>query len=163
MVKTFKNLLLQNRGCFGAESLHNSSGTEGLPKLLKFDLFTARSFASLCIYMGKKHLKGYSPKSRMACGWMFAYIIGNGRSTKVHTLTFNLFTARSSLLLYAFVWAPYICMEKMLIISNDFSSEASGPVLLKFHAEPPWAGEWKIAKMGMVHWSKWLPCPYNGK
>ena len=57
MVKTFKNLLLQNRGCFGAESLHNSSGTEGLPKLLKFDLFTARSFASLCIYMEKKHLK----------------------------------------------------------------------------------------------------------
>ena len=57
MVKTFKNLLLQNRGCFGAESLHNSSGTEGLPKLLKFDLFMARSFASLCIYMGKKHLK----------------------------------------------------------------------------------------------------------
>ena len=36
---------------------------------------------------------------------------------------------------------PYICMEKMLIISNGFSSEASGPVLLKFHAEPPWAGE----------------------
>ena len=24
----------------------------------------------------------------------------------------------------------------------------------------PWTGEWKIAKMGMVHWSKWLPCPY---
>ena len=58
-----------------------------------------------------------------------------------HTLTFNLFMVRSSLLLYAFVWAPYICMEKMLIISNGFSSEASGPVLLKFHAEPPWAGE----------------------
>ena len=66
----------------------------------------------------------------------------------------------SSLLLYAFVWAPYICMEKMLIISNGFSSEASGPVLLKFHAEPPWAGE---RKMGMVHWSKWLPCPYMVK
>ena len=42
-------------------------------------------------------------------------------------------------------------MEKMLIISNGFSSEAYGTVLLKFHAEPPWAGEWKIAKMGMVH------------
>ena len=52
----------------------------------------------------------------------------------------------------------------MLIISNDFflwSLWAS--VCSKFHAEPPWAGEWKIAKMGMVHWSKWLPCPYNGK
>ena len=67
------------------------------------------------------------------------------------------------MLLYAFVWAPYICMVKMLIISNDFSSEVSGPVLLKFHAEPPWAGEWKIAKMGMVHWSKWLPCLYMVK
>ena len=42
-------------------------------------------------------------------------------------------------------------MEKMLIILNGFSSEASGQVLLKFHAEPPWAGEFKIAKMGMVH------------
>ena len=30
-----------------------------------------------------------------------------------------------------------------------FSSESSGPVLLKFHVEPPWAGEWKIAKMGI--------------
>ena len=47
-------------------------------------------------------------------------------------------------------------MEKMLIISNDFSSEACGQVLLKFHAEPPWAGERKIAKMGMV-------CPYMVK
>ena len=74
-----------------AESLHISSGTGGLPKLLN----------------------------------------------NCQTLTFNLFTARSSLLLYAFVWAPYICMEKMLIISNGFSSEASRPVLLKFHAEPP--------------------------
>ena len=27
-------------------------------------------------------------------------------------------------------------MEKMLIISNGFSSEASRPVLLKFHVEP---------------------------
>ena len=35
MVKTFKNLLLHNRRCLGAESLHESSGMEGLPKLLK--------------------------------------------------------------------------------------------------------------------------------
>ena len=28
-------------------------------------------------------------------------------------------------------------MEKMLIISDDFSSEASEPVLLKFRVEPP--------------------------
>ena len=34
MVKTFKNLL-HNRGCLGAGSLHESSGTGGQPKLLK--------------------------------------------------------------------------------------------------------------------------------
>ena len=51
---------------------------------------------------------------------------------------FDLFTARSSLLPYVFVWAPYICMGKMLRISNNFSSEASGPMLLKFHVKPPY-------------------------
>ena len=35
MVKTFKNLLLQNRECLGAEPLQESSGKGGLPKLLK--------------------------------------------------------------------------------------------------------------------------------
>ena len=30
----------------------------------------------------------------------------------------------------AFVWAPYICMGKMLRITNDFSSEAARPMLL---------------------------------
>ena len=52
----------------------------------------------------------------------------------------DLFTGSSSLLPYAFVWAPYICMGKMLRISNDFSSEASGPMLLKFHVESPQVG-----------------------
>ena len=33
--KIFKNLILQNRGWLVAESLHISSGTGGLPKLLK--------------------------------------------------------------------------------------------------------------------------------
>ena len=34
MVKTFKNPLLQNRECLGAESLHKSSGT-GVSKMVK--------------------------------------------------------------------------------------------------------------------------------
>ena len=66
MVKTFKNLLFQNRGYLRAESLHKSSRTGGLPKLLNYGL----------------------------------------------TLTFDLFAMRSSLLLYAFVWAPYILYGK---------------------------------------------------
>ena len=57
-------------------------------------------------------------------------LLNNGR-----TLTFDLFTVRSSLLPYAFVW------EKMLRISNDFSTGASGPMLLKFHWSLPGAGK----------------------
>ena len=32
----------------------------------------------------------------------------------------------------------YIGMGQMLRISNDIFSEASGPMLLKFHVESPW-------------------------
>ena len=60
MVKTFKNLLLQNRECLGAEPLQESSGTGGLPKLLKelsyvdvWRFYGKVKFASLCICMGK--------------------------------------------------------------------------------------------------------------
>ena len=58
MVKSFKNLLLQNRGCLGAESVHKSSGTGGLPKLLKrlsyidiWPFYGKVKFASQCICM----------------------------------------------------------------------------------------------------------------
>ena len=60
MVKTFKNLHLQNRECFGAEPLQESSGMGGLPKLLKelsyvdvWSFYGTVKFASLCICMGK--------------------------------------------------------------------------------------------------------------
>ena len=63
MVKTFKNLLLQNRGCLQAESLHKSSGRGSQPKLLKwlsyFDVwpfYGKVKFASICICMGPIHL-----------------------------------------------------------------------------------------------------------
>ena len=63
MVKTFKNFLLQNQECLGAESLHKSSGTRGLPKLLKelwyidiWPFYGRVKFASLCICMSPIHL-----------------------------------------------------------------------------------------------------------
>ena len=65
MVKTFKNLLLHNRGCLGTESLHESSGTRGQPKLLKelsyvdvWPFYGKVKFASLCICMSSIHLNG---------------------------------------------------------------------------------------------------------
>ena len=103
MVKTFKNLLLQNRGCLVPESLHKSSGTGGLPKL------TYLWRGQVCF------------------------------------------------------WAPYICMEKMLIISNDLLWSLQGQCSSNFMLSLLGAGERKIAKMGVVHWSKWLLCPYMVK
>ena len=79
---------------------------------------------------------------------------------------FDLFMVMSSLLLYAFVWAPYIiffCMGKMLIISNDFSSEASGPMLFKFHVEPPWGRGTKDCKNGHDPLTKVAAMPIFGK
>ena len=46
---------------------------------------------------------------------------------------------------------------------NSFSSEASGPVLLKFYAEPLWAGERKIAKIGYGPLIKMAAMPIYGK
>ena len=70
MVKTFKNLLLHNRGCLGAESLHESSGTRGQPKVLKelsyvdvWPFYGKVKFASLCICMSSIHLNGKIVKS----------------------------------------------------------------------------------------------------
>ena len=58
MVRPFKNLLLQNWGCLGAKSVHKSSGTGDLPKLLKrlsyvdiWPFYGKVKFASLCICM----------------------------------------------------------------------------------------------------------------
>ena len=51
-------------------------------------------------------------------------------------LTFDLFMARSSLLPYTSVWAPSVCMGKMLSISDD-SSEVTRPMAPMFHVEPP--------------------------
>ena len=118
MVKTFKNLLLQNWECLGAESLHKSSGTRDLPKLLKelsyFDIwpFYGRvKFASLWICMSPIHLN--------------RKIVENFK-----------------LLLLWSLWAKFAQISYWAFLSR---------------------GEWKIAKMVVVHWPRWPPCPYMVK
>ena len=95
MEKTFKNLLLQNRECLGAEPLQESSGTGGLPTLLKevsyvhVWLFYGKvKFASLCIWMGKtfKNLLLQNRACLLAESLyisFFVYIFGNRRATKI--------------------------------------------------------------------------------
>ena len=85
--KHLKIFFSRNRGCFGAESLHNSSGTEGSTKVAKnFDLFygKGRLLPYAFIWEKKTFKNVISPKSRMACGWMFAiYHRERGSPTKV--------------------------------------------------------------------------------
>ena len=71
MVKTFKNLLLQNRGCLGAESLHEWSGMVGLPNLLKelfvrwrLTFFTARSNLLPYAFVWEKTFKNLLLRNR---------------------------------------------------------------------------------------------------
>ena len=54
-----------------------------------------------------------------------------------------------------------IYMGKMLRISNDFSSGLSVPNCSNFSWSLPWAGEWKIAKIVVVHWPRWTPFLYT--
>ena len=116
MVKTFKNLLLQNRVCLGAEPLQESSGTGGLPKLLKklsyFDVlpfYGKVKFASLCICMGKT-FKNLLLQNRVCLMAESLHIFfGNRRATKIAKIMvvhwhLTFFTVRSILLPYAFVW-----------------------------------------------------------
>ena len=69
-----------------------------------------------------KNLKNLLLQNRVCL--VAAQIIRDGRPIIAKMMVvqrhLTFFTARSSLLLYAFVWVSYICMEKMFIISYDF-------------------------------------------
>ena len=53
--------------------------------------------------------------------------------------------------------------EKMLRISNNPSSETSGPVLLKFHVEPPWGRGMKDCYNDCGPLTKMAAMPIYGK
>ena len=54
-------------------------------------------------------------------------------------------------------------MGKMFRISNNFTSGASGPILLKFHKEPPEVGGMKDCKNGHGLLTKMAAMPIYGK
>ena len=76
---------------------------------------------------------------------------------------FELFMARLSLLPYAFLWTPYIYMGKMLKISDSFSSEAAGRILLKFHVVTFQGGESERLLKGRGPMTTMAAMPINGK
>ena len=54
-------------------------------------------------------------------------------------------------------------MENMLSISNNFSSEAAWPMLLKFHVEPFWSGGTKDCLNGCGLLTKMAAVPLYDK
>ena len=53
--------------------------------------------------------------------------------------------------------------KKILRISNEFSSEASGPVLLNFQVEPPWGRRTKDCYNSHGPFTKIAAMPIYGK
>ena len=96
-----------------------------------------------CPYMVKTFRKSFSPDQRMPWGWIFAQIIGDERSTKIAKMMVVhwrlTFLRRCQVCFRMHLYGPHTFVwKKHLIISNDTSSEASWPMWLKFHVEPPW-------------------------
>ena len=77
---------------------------------------------------------------------------------------FDLLTARSNLLPYAVVWVPNIYMKKKNVDNfNDFSSEASRSLLLRFHLELPWGRGTEDCSNSRSPWTKMAAMPIYGK
>ena len=111
---------------------------------------------------GKNLQKSYSPKPSMPYGWIFAYIFGNRRATKIAKIMvvywhLTFFTVKSILLPYAFVW------EKCSKFQTTSPPEPLGQFCSNFIWSLLRVGKRKIAKMVAVHWPRWPPRPYMVK
>ena len=129
---------------------------------MTFDLFTARSSLLPYAFVWEKPLKIFFSKTEHAL-WLNLCIYlweqesyqncwNNGR-----TLTFDLFTLRSILLPYAFVW------EKWPEFQTTSPLEPLGQFCSNFIWSLLRVGEQKIAKMVTVRWPRWPPRPYMVK
>ena len=164
-LENFKQLLLCNRWAKFAQNLIWSLRRSGEWKISETVSAGWPRWPS-CPYMVKNSKN--PPVSRMPWGWIFAQIIGDGRSAKV-----------AKMISYLDVWPLYgkvmfgsLCIYMSLIylywkIVENFkwlllwSCWASYAQIL-YGASLGWE-QLKIAKMVAVHWPRWPPCPYMVK
>ena len=86
MVKTFKNLLLQNQISPGALSLHKSSGTGDLPKLLKW-----WSYVDIWPFYGKIKFASHA--------FLWAPYIYMGKMLRIHILDISIIQLNRNLMM----------------------------------------------------------------
>ena len=104
----------------------------------------------------------------MPCGWIFAQIIRDRKSTKVAKMMvihWHLtFLRRGQVCFCMHLYGPHTFVwKKCRWFQMTSTLKPLGQCCSNFMWSLLGAGERKIAKMGMVRWSKWLPCPYMVK
>ena len=154
MVKTFKNLLLQNQKSYDLETWHVAFGTQALQSLYKWwpwvdlDLFYGKvKLGHLYVWMGKTVTKSFNG-GKLAAKDYIDWII----------LLMKKIWPQGVVCpcpgLYTCIWPPF---------SNIFSTETAWPIKAKFYVEPPWEGGTKVYINGPGHMTKMAACPYMVK
>ena len=156
MVKTFKNLLLQNQKSYDLETWHVAFGTQAQQSLHKWwpwvdlDLFYGKvNLGHLYFRMGKTVIKSFNGGKLAAKKGL--YWLNNTVNEK--NLTPGGLAAPASGL-YTCIWPPF---------SNIFSTETAWPIKAKLYVEPPWEGGTKVYINGLGHMTKMATMPIYGK
>ena len=154
MVKTFKNLLLQNQKSYDLETWHVALGTQALQSLYKWwpwvdlDLFYGKvKLGHLYVWMGKTVIKSFNG-GKLAAKDYIDWIILLMKKIWPQGLSA---TAPG---LYTCIWPPF---------SNIFSTETAWPIKAKFYVELPWEGGTKVYINGPGHMTKMAAMPIYGK
>ena len=156
MVKTLKNLLLQNQERFEAETWYIALETQGLPSLLKMTLSWPFTFSgqgqicSLCICSGK-------------CWKIISQYV-----FKTNGLNFNVWSKLQTLLVTIKILSHgVICLcpwvyVYMYIIVSSLRSFLLWNSSTNFH-QISHGAFCQFVQMVLYHWIRWPPCPYMVK
>ena len=154
MVKTFKNLLLQNQKSYDLETWHLALGTQALRSLYKwwpwvdFDLFYGKvKLGHLYVWIGKTVIKSFNG-GKLAAKDYIDWII----------------------LLMKKIWpqgvvcpCPGAIYLYMTTIFKHLLHWTAWPIKAKFYVEPPWEGGTKVYINGPGHMTKMAAMPIYGK
>ena len=148
MVKTFKNLLLQNQKSYDLETWHVALGTQALQSLYKWwpwvdlDLFYGKvKLGHLYVWMGKTVIKSFN---------------GGKLAAKDYIDWIILFMKK--------IWpCPGAIYLYMTTIFKHFSTETAWPIKAKFYVEASWEWGTKVYINGPGHMTKMATMPIYGK
>ena len=185
MVKTLKNLLLQNQKSYDLETWHVALGTQALQSLYKWwpwvdlDLFYHKvKLGHLYVWMGKTVIKSFNggkPAAKDYIDWIillmkriwpqgvvcpcpgaiYLYMTTNFSSPEPSG-------SQGELIVYPYPGVGCRRRRRQQCL-NIFFSETALPIKAKFYVEPPWEGGTKVHINGPGHMTKMATIPIYGK